>query len=182
MKKRNVKGLFIGAGVVVSVFFVGIVGLIVLLFSSPDTEEAAAVDSKKETTVVTPKEYKVGDLISYEGLDVTIKGAEYTPPAQYGEPEKGKVLTVTVEAVNNTDKEAWIEDINFKVYDETGAATDYYYSYDESAVSTTLSPGKRVEGKIYFDVPEGSKYELIYTPSPMTFDNAEEIVINLELQ
>lgn len=181
MKKKNVKRLFIGAGIVMAIFFVGVVGLFALLFSAPDTEEAAALDKEKQTAVVTPKEYKVGDTISYEGLDVTIKGAEFTHPAQYGEPEKGKVLTVTVEAVNNTDKEAWFENINFKVYDETGTATDYYYSYDESPVSAKLSPGKRVEGKVYFDVPEGSKYELIYTPSPMTFDNADGITINIQL-
>lgn len=181
MEKKNnkLKKLFIGAGIAVGVLALGFVGLIVLLFSAVDSDEAAALDSEKKEAVVQPKEYKVGDTINYEGLEVTIVSAELTPPAEYGEPEKGKVLTVTVDAVNNTDKDAWVENINFSVYDAEGSATDYYYSYDESAISAKLSAGKKVSGKVYFDVPESSSYELIYKPSPMTFDDAEDIKITI---
>lgn len=179
MEKKNnkLKKIFIGVSIAVGVLALGFIGLIALLFSAVDSEKASAIDEEKKQAVVQPKTYKVGDTINYKGLEVTIVSAEFTPPAEYGEPEKGKVLTVTVDAVNNTDDDAWVENINFAVYDAEGSATDFYYSYDESAISTKLSAGKKVSGKVYFDVPESSSYELIYSPSVMTFDDAEDIKI-----
>lgn len=152
------------------------VGLIVLAFIIPtddtattSTSSGAKVDEveveAEEESLPTNEVFKVGDVVDLNGLVVTIKTAKFMPPAEYSEPEKGKVLQLDVEVVNNRDSSEWVDNTDFNIYDAEGNALDYYYGLDGNDLSADINAGKKLQGTITYDVPEGTNYELIYEPS-----------------
>ncbi|WP_052344333.1 DUF4352 domain-containing protein [Bacillus ndiopicus] len=169
-------------GVLFGVFILGIIALLILV---PSPEES--VDDNQNTDLQEEqaedfinRKFKVGEVVNYRGLEMTVTKAEFTEPNQYIAPDRGKVLTIHVDTKNNTDKRHYVEDIQFKVYDESGTATSYYHAYDENSLEAYMDAGKRGEGKIFFDVPVSDKYELIWTPT--TFDNPDSITIEIEIE
>lgn len=125
--------------------------------------------------------FKVGDTVEFDGLALTITKAEFTPPTQYGAPNNGKVLTLHVEAVNNSNGKLYLDNTEFSLYSADGVTMDSYYSYDETAVSGSFNAGKKLVGKLYYDVPEAKEYELIYTPM-FNFGEETEIVFKIQVQ
>jgi hypothetical protein len=172
------------------IFAVIVVGFIALALFAPSeqptkvasTTPAAKADTKKEPE--QPKVFNVGDTIKYNGLEVTITKAEYTPPTQYGTPKKGKVLTlyITAKNVSQNDK-LMVDNTEFNLYDAAGVKLEQYYSYDETAISGTIDPGTALQGKVYYDVPEAASYKLIYTPSfSANADGSNHINVNIKMQ
>lgn len=176
------------AGVFVAVLFVALIAIVLFV----PTEEAAPVKVEKEDSTVTASAdvveeteagdtvYNIGDTVSFKGLEVTLVSAEFTEPAEYSETVNGKVLTVKVEAVNNSDDKVMIDNTEFNIYDDTDNGLDQYYGYDTMPIADTVNKGKKVSGEIYFDVTESTTYQLIYTPI-MSFDGDTDIVFNLEV-
>ncbi|MED4616809.1 DUF4352 domain-containing protein [Priestia megaterium] len=128
--------------------------------------------AKQETTQKSEdKTYSVGDTVKVNGLEVTITKASYTSPSEYTPANKGKVLTLEV-ATNNTGDSAFIDNTEFNLYDKEGNQLEQYFGYDELAISGDVNKGKKLSGKLFFDVPESDSYELIYKPS-ISFDDKE---------
>ncbi|MCY8668823.1 DUF4352 domain-containing protein [Bacillus haynesii] len=127
---------------------------------SGDKKEEAKEEKKDENKV-----YGVGDTVSVDGMEITIKSAKFTDPTQYTKAKNGKVLTLEVTAKNSNDEQAFIDNSEFAVYDKDGNKVDDYFGYDEIAISGNVNAGKQMQGKVYFDVPEQDSYELLYTPS-----------------
>jgi hypothetical protein len=119
-------------------------------------------EAKKE---VKPEDkvYKIGDTVSINGLEVTVKSAQFTNPAEYVPAEKGKVLTVEVQAVNKSGQQVMFYDGDFNISDSKGNQYQEYFGYDWTPVSADLNKGKSVTGKIAYDVAPDGHYELIYT-------------------
>jgi hypothetical protein len=164
MKKKN---LILGvAGTIVA-------GVIALSACSDTVQQTGSSDSVKQGASakheakkeVKPEDkiYKVGDTVTINGLEVAITKASFTPPAQYGEPEKGKVLTLEIHGVNKSDSQQNIYDGDFNVYDSKGNHYDEYFSYDKAPISADLNKGKQVTGKVSYDVAKDTKYEVVYT-------------------
>lgn len=183
------KKVFKGIGVFVGVVIVALIAIVLFV----PTEEAAPVQVNKEASASTTSEetvpasteaedkvYKIGDTVSFKGLEVTILSAEFTEPAEYSETVNGKVLTLTVEAVNNSDDKLMIDNTEFNIYDMDNNGLEQYYGYNDMAIADTINKGKKVTGKLYFDVTDSSSFELIYTPI-MTFDGSTDIVFDLEV-
>lgn len=170
--KKFFKGLGIFIGVIVLLF----IALIIFSPSGSDVEEVTTDGSNAKETEKKEnpedKVYNVGDVISIDGLEVSIISAEFTNPTEYGKAEKGKVLTLTVESTNNSDNSAFVDNTDFNIYDVEGNKHDFYYSYDESMISGDINKGKKLTGKLYFDVPEAQEYELIYSPT-FSWDDIE---------
>ncbi len=152
-------------------------------FNEPTEQVSAEEEIKPADLEVAPENqvYKIGETVNYRGLELTITKAEFTQPTQYGEPENGKVLTLHVEAVNNTGDKIFVDNTEFSLYDTEGNTLGAYYSYDESPISNAFNSGKKLTGKLFFDVTEGTEYELIYTPT-FAFDGETEIVFKIEVQ
>lgn len=133
------------------------------------SEEVKQTDSgqqkaAKKETKPEDKVYKVGDTVSINGLELTILNAQFTSsPDEYSAPEKDKILTVEVQAVNNSNQQQMVYDGDFNLYDKEDNHFDSYYSYEESPISADLNKGKKATGKLFFDVTDEDEYELIFT-------------------
>jgi hypothetical protein len=160
-------------GIIAGVFIALLIGLAMLAPTDEVVEVKTDGSNKKaEEPKHEDKVYKVGDVIKINGVELSIVSAKFTNPQQYVEPEKGKVLTLEVEAVNKSDTQAFIDNTEFNLYDKEGNNLEQYYGYDDTAISGDINRGKKITGKLYFDVPALEAYELIYTPTFST-DNTE---------
>lgn len=143
------------------------------------SEEVAAEEEATEEEAA-PEFYKVGDTVSVDGVNLTITSASFTDPAEYSEVENDKVLTLEVAVENTNDTSSLVDSTDFSLYDAEGNQMSDYYSYDEMPISTDLNAGKKAKGKLYFDVTEGTTYELIYVPF-FSLDG-KEVKWNIEVQ
>lgn len=151
------------------------VGLIVIGMFLPSEDEASNTGTKVATSTGTEVEaeadttsdkiFKVGDVVDLNGLQITIKDAKFIPQGEYSPPEKGKVLQMNVEVVNNADDSAFVDNTDFNLYDAEGNALDYYYGLDGMDLSADINKGKKLQGTLTYDVPEGTNYEMIYEPT-----------------
>lgn len=132
--------------------------------------EGAKTEQKAEEKA-EDKVYKVGDTVKVNDLSISITNASYTDPEQYTEAVNGKVLTLEI-ATENTGDSAFIDSSEFNLYDAEGNQLDQYFGYMDMPISGDINKGKKLAGKLYFDVPESASYELIYKPS-FSFDNKE---------
>lgn len=145
--------------------------------------EVEEVDSGNQTEQkaeekTEDKVYKIGDTIKVNDLQITVTGASYTDPEEYTEPTNGKVLTIEL-ATENQGESAYIDSTEFNLYDSEGNQLEQYFGYMDTGISGDINKGKKLAGKLYFDVPESSSYELVYKPS-FSFDN-KEITWNIEM-
>jgi Domain of unknown function (DUF4352) len=133
--------------------------------------QKAFEEQDKQKEEMTNKVWKVGETISINGLEITITSAKYTPPAEYSEPEKGKIITLEVIAKNNSEENVYVDNTEFTISDAEGNMHEQYYGYDYN-FSNEVKVGKQYSGKIAFDVPESDYYEIYYEPS-FSWDNGE---------
>jgi uncharacterized Zn-binding protein involved in type VI secretion len=136
-----------------------------------EVEDVGSGSTGTEQKEEKPKEeakdkvYKNGETVKVDGLEITITGAKFTDPAEYSPASKGKVLTIDLATTNTSDTQAFIDSTDFNIYDSEGNQLEAYYGYNDMAISGDVNKGKKLAGKIYFDVPEQGSYELIYTPT-----------------
>ncbi|WP_214736871.1 DUF4352 domain-containing protein [Exiguobacterium sp. s162] len=152
-------------------FAIILIGLIVIGMLLPSDEEsntgskvgeAGATETEAD---VNDTIFKVGDVVDLNGVLLTVKDATYIPASEYSQPENGKVLQMNVEVVNNTEDSTFVDSSNFNLYDADGNALDFYYGLDGLDISGDLNKGKKLQGTLTFDVPEGSNYEMIFEPT-----------------
>ena len=135
-----------------------------------DKEKTPAASEKKKEEKKDVV-YKVGDTVKVNGVEITITKAAFTAPAEYSEAKNGKVLTLDVKVKNSSDSQAFVDNTEFGLsYGDTQA--EYYYGYNDLAISQELNKGKQATGKLYFDVKPAKSYELIYSPT-FAFDSKE---------
>lgn len=148
-----------------------LVGLFILMILLVDTDEGPTkVGSVKtetktaasETEEVT--EFKVGDVIAVNDLELTITDAYFSEPTEYGTPDNGKVLTVDVTIKNNGDKNTFVDNTDFDISNAEGVMMDSYYSYDKSAIAGSVGAGKTIVGSLFYDVTDSPSFELQYEP------------------
>jgi hypothetical protein len=138
----------------------------------PNADAEKEKPAELEKTEIPDEVFKVGDTVSVNGLEITIKSAAFAEPTEYSPSVNGKIITLDV-AVKNTNKEqAFIDNTEFAIYDNEGNKMEDYYGFDEMALSDDVNSGKQLQGKLYFDVKEQPTYEMIYTPS-FTMDSKE---------
>jgi Domain of unknown function (DUF4352) len=163
--------------------FLGIIGAVVigggLLAGCSTSVEDASSDSKSSSKQEAKKEesakdkiYKNGETVKVDGLKITLTDAKFTTPNEYTKAEKGKVLTVAVATENEGDTQAFIDNTDFNLYDKDGNKVEQYFGYDDMAISGEVNKGRKMSGKLFFDVPEQDSYEIVYTPS-FSFDSTE---------
>lgn len=141
--------------------------------------EVKQVDKSENTTKATDKKekkaptfYKIGDTVSVDGVEIKLISAKFVNPAEYVEPEKGKVLEIEVSAKNNSSDNGFVDNTEFTISDAKGNMHDQYFGFDNT-FSGEIKKGKTMTGKIAFDVPNSKEYELYYEPSFSLKNNAE---------
>lgn len=133
--------------------------------ASTDNSSSSSKQEAKKEESAKDKVYKIGDTVKVDGLKVTFTGASYTTPNEYTKAEKGKVLTVEVATENTGDTQAFVDNTEFNAYDKDGNQLEQYFGYDDMAISGDVNKGKKLNGKLYFDVPEQDSYEIVYSPT-----------------
>lgn len=81
-------------------------------------------------------------------------------------------MTLEVATANSSDTQVFVDNTEFNLYDTGGNKLEQHFGYEELAISGDVNKGKKLDGKLFYDVKEGEKYELIYTPS-FTLDSQE---------
>ncbi|GGJ48399.1 DUF4352 domain-containing protein [Virgibacillus salexigens] len=119
------------------------------------------------------KIFKVGDKIDLNGLELTIESAQFVDASEFIPAEKGKVLQMNLNIVNNKDEKLFVDSTEFNLYDTDDNNLEPYYGLDTLDFSSDINAGKKAQGTLTFDVPESESYELIYEP---TFSWTEEKV------
>ncbi|MFY0762072.1 DUF4352 domain-containing protein [Metabacillus dongyingensis] len=128
--------------------------------------------NKKEEAAKT--EYKVGETVSIDGMEVTIKSLSWGKPIDGVPVEKGKILRIEVSAKNNSSDNGFVDSSEFQVYDKDGNKLEMYFgNNDANMFGGELKKGKQSAGALEFDVPETETYEIYYEPSFTFKENAE---------
>lgn len=129
-------------------------------------------EKKSEEKKEENKIFKVGDTVDLNGIQITLKSAKFVNPAEYAEPEKGKIIMIEFTAKNNKDEDILVDNTEFTISDADGNMYEQYFGFDDTVFTSEIKKGKQFTGKVAFDVPESSKYEIYYEPS-FSWDSGE---------
>ena len=124
-------------------------------------------DSKKNEPTAEPKiAFNVGDILQDGDVQIVyVASGEYVSDNEYSQPKDGNTFIFLEFAFTNTGKsDASVSIYSFECYAD-GYNVDMYYGGDDD-LSATLSTGRSVIGKIYFEVPkEAKQIEVEYSPN-----------------
>ena len=135
-------------------------------------------ESKKEEKT----EFKVGDIIAFDGKELTVEKVErnWKSEKTYIKPKDGKeYVKVSVKIENKSETEMNYNVFEFKVEDFNGAAERFdfqTYSLPDSLGYGNLVKGGKKSGSMIFEVPAGSSLKLHYQPS---FWSNKKVIVNL---
>ena len=135
-------------------------------------------ESKKEEKT----EFKVGDIIAFDGKELTVEKVErnWNSGNAYLKPKDGKeYVKISVKIENKSETEMNYNVFEFKAEDSNGAAENadmQTYSLPDSLGSGDLVKGGKKSGSMIFEVPAGSSLKLHYQPS---FWSNKKVIVNL---
>ena len=140
--------------------------------SSSETFSSEATEETKSNI------FHLGDSIDTGKAIVTFKSAEdYTTDNMFMQPQEGNKLICAYFIIENTgNSDLFTGPFDFSCYADNSSTEAHYF--DEKALSSdTLSPGRKSEGYVWFEVPENAvKIEIEYEMSWWTQDKAIFIV------
>ncbi|WHX27951.1 DUF4352 domain-containing protein [Virgibacillus halodenitrificans] len=159
-----------------------VIGVLIGIFASGGEEETDSgikteeqgTEKNDENKDEETKTFKVGDTVDLNGLEITIESAEYVSANEYSPAKKGKVLQMQLNVMNQKDDKLFLDSTEFNLYDSDGNLLEPYFGGDDLDISGDIHSGKKLQGKLTFDVPESDSYELIYNP---TFSWTDEEVV-----
>lgn len=140
------------------------------------TEDNVSANNDTSTTEPvseenTPNTFVVGDTVEGNGFKMTfVSSGEYTSDNQFIQPGDGKkYMRFEFEFENTGDRDFLAYSWDFTCYAD-GYSVDQSYVADD-VLSATISPGKKVIGAVYFEVPtDASEIELEYETNFWTED------------
>lgn len=134
-----------------------------------EKEETAKADSENKNNNSESTEFKVGDVISFDGKEVSVLNVTRNYNAgKYRKPKSGnEFIKVTVKIENKSDSDISAACYDFEVQDSNGALENCsWFGEDDAFESTTLVPGGKRSGSLFFEVPKGDQnLKLVYKPS-----------------
>lgn len=169
-KKPKKKGCLIG----------GIIGIVVLLIiiiaigqSCGSNPQPQAVNSQAKTTQAnanksessasnnSKKTFKVGDVVKYNDIELSVTKVQKTKGGEYDSPKAGcEYVLVTVKYKNDGKENVSYNPFDFKMKNSKGQITDETATLDiqkDQLNSGNLAPNGEVEGSIAFEEPKGDK-------------------------
>lgn len=163
----------------------GIIVIVMVLLSGCNVEEPVdKVENENGNVQQEEKQkdqnqvFKVGEVVKIGDTELIIKTAKLEKPEQYVPANKGNVLVLEIEGKNNGSQSWHITSGDFNLYDTNGQKSEEYFSgQDPSVFGGEVNQGKKISGKVRFDVPEADSYELIYKPNFLT---NQEIKFDIE--
>jgi len=143
----------------------------------PKKDEPKQEVKKEETKVL-----KVGEKYSYKDkYEITINKVTLTDKRnQFSEKKVNKVAVIDFTYKNLAlDKDLFISDSNFKVYDEAGNVLETYPAGADK-MSQNVAQGKQCTAEMSFGFNDGAKLELDYYDN--MFNDKADVKFMLEIQ
>ena len=139
--------------------------------SQAEAKEESKAESKEEVKEEAPNNvYKVGETLDTGKVKITFQSAEdYTSDNMFIEPDEGNKYIRAYFVVENTgNTDTLVSSFDFDCYADDSAA-DTPLLTDKMLSSTTLSPGRKAEGYVYYEIPQNAqKIEIEYETSYWT--------------
>lgn len=156
--------------------------LLGVIFGTGDDAEPAGASSTQSASSAkaesAPKDeksvYTAGETLDAKGLKVTMQKAEkWTSNNQFITPEDNNMfIRVYFVIENQSGADKLIGSFDFDCYAD-GAQMDNSWYGDQQLSFDTISDGRRIEGYIYYEVPENAKeIEIEYETSWWTSKKA----------
>ncbi|SHF36424.1 protein of unknown function [Seinonella peptonophila] len=173
-------GLF-GCGGIIALIMLAFVAVFVFADSDQPVIKTGSTNNttQSQDNPQAPKQiYKVGDIVKIGDTMLIIKSAKIQEAEQYVPAKKGNVLVLEVEGQNKGSQSWFLSDTDFNLYDTSGGKLEPYFSgQDISQFGGEVNQGKKVTGKLRFDVPNVKTFELIYKPNFLT---SQEIKFDIQ--
>lgn len=112
----------------------------------------------KQTQAPVKKVYRPGESADVNGLVINYESAEiYQSDNQFLQPKDGNMyIAMKISAENKSSTDKYISSFEFECYAD-GAKTETFFSGENSFSGGEISQGRKVEGYLYFEVPENAK-------------------------
>ena len=136
---------------------------VLLLFGCVSEEKVEKVGSVENSENENEKSniFKVGDVVKTDDLKISFLSAEkYKTKNEFDKPKKGnEYYRMKFEFKNIGDSDQVVSSLaNWNCYADDYSAEQAYVGDDQ--MDGTISPGKKMKGSVYFEVPK--KREAIY--------------------
>ncbi len=134
------------------------------------TKEESKEESDEETDL--EKTYAVGETLEHNGIKITVTETERIEPDEMDFLDEGEnYVRAYLVIENNSDKEISYNSFDYEIQTSDGNIMDSFVLPPSGGNSKTLdsgklTPGGKVEGNLYFEVPaDDNGLILRYTPS-----------------
>jgi uncharacterized protein affecting Mg2+/Co2+ transport len=155
-----------------------VVVLIGIGAAASNGNDATKVGENSGSSQQQQTEFKVGDVIAYDGKEITVKSVERNWTAEYSKPSDGKeYVKVNIYIENKSD-----DKISYNVYDWELQDSDgdiksqaFVVGNDDSLSSGELAKGGKKSGSIIFEVSKGDSGLVLHYKSSFWSDKTIEI-------
>jgi hypothetical protein len=133
----------------------------------PEKVEATPTATTSTSPVPTVKEFKVGEKVEVEGIQITVFSfTDYTEKEELYMPEQGyEYKAVEIEFINNKQEAVTYNVLDFTLRDSDGFEYEYSSTNKNPFFgSGDLQSGKKVRGFVVYEVKKG------VTGLELTFD------------
>lgn len=149
--------------------------------------DATKVGENENSSQTTDKpaeqqtEFKVGDVIAYDGKEITIKSVErnYDSGNQFIKPADGKeYVKVNIYIENKSDEKISYNTYEWQLQDSDGdikSADALTFTVDDGLTSGDLAKGGKRTGSIVFEAPKGGTGLILHYKSSFLSDKTIEI-------
>jgi hypothetical protein len=138
--------------------------------ASPEVQQkvnenkAAPTPAPAEAPKVTKA--KLGETLDVNGIKITVTNVEAFGGRinQFQPLKQDHAVKISVIVENTTTEGVYVMSNEFKLYDKDGFEVGSALPSEESALSSDIPGGKKVQGAVYYDVPkqDGATWELQY--------------------
>lgn len=130
--------------------------------NTDSTNKEKQSDNEEQSEQEENKQFIAGDTVETSDLKITFtKAGKYKSDNQFLQPEKGNIYyRGQFEFENISDSDQTISSMMDWEFYADGYSMKQSWIEDDQ-IDATLSPGKKVKGSVYFEVPKGSEEILI---------------------
>lgn len=139
--------------VIIGVILIGIGGA-----ANQGGNNAKKVGENSSSSQEQKTEFKVGDVIAYDGKEITVKSVERNWTAEYSKPNDGKeYVKVNIYIENKSDEKISYNVYDWELQDSNGdvKSQTFVIGNDNNLGSGELIKGGKKSGSIVFEVTKG---------------------------
>ena len=156
-KEKAPKGTGVAGIVLCSISLILIIGYYILFGILAITESFNDIAIFKNISKTTT--LNLGESCEKDGVDITYNYLNQNYTDYIGErkvKEGYKIIKIGIELKNNNNETLYITSSDFSCYADDYVCDNVYFD-TESDLGATLSKGKKVQGYLFFEVPENAE-------------------------